>query len=366
MPDVMTIAGIALKTSLLIAVAGLLAISLRRQSAAFKHVLWTSALALCVLMPFAVLFLPSHTVATLQPIPPSLAPSLPSSAGGGGLGWGSVFAIWLVGFSCILLRELLSGLALARWRRDAHPVSSARWTASLETLNVRNLRIFESRHIASPCTWGFLRPVLLLPTAGDAWPESARRSALLHELAHVRRLDAASTLIARLACAVHWYNPLVWIAAQRVRNLQERACDDAVLRAGAMPSEYAQFLLDVAAHMSGMSRPTRLAIGMAHSSLRSRIVAILDPAAARSQPHRGRVIAACASLFAFTLLLATASVAVEPPPRPEKPERAKLPEIPKIPELPQRPTLPELPISVVPAVPAIPSVPPLPPAGPAQ
>ncbi len=112
--------------------------------------------------------------------------------------------------------------------------------------------------------------------------------------------------MSRLACALHWYNPLVWLAAERVRSLQERACDDAVLRAGATPSDYAQFLLDVAAHMSGMSRPARTAIGMAHgSSLRARIVAILDPQATRSQPQRARLAAACASLFVLTILLAS-------------------------------------------------------------
>ena len=170
------------------------------------------------------------------------------------------------------------------------------------------VRVLESQHIASPCTWGVLTPVLLLPTAGDAWSESARHSALLHELAHVRRRDTVSALISRLACALHWYNPLVWLAAAHARNLQERACDDAVLRAGAIPSDYAQFLLDVAAHVSGVARPNRSAIGMAHSSLRARIVAILDPEAMRSQAGRAPILASCAALFTIAVLLGMASV----------------------------------------------------------
>ena len=76
MPDLVTIAGIALRTSLLIVAAGLLSLALRRQSAAFRHQLWISALALSVLMPLAVFLLPSHTIATL--------PSVPSPAHGGG------------------------------------------------------------------------------------------------------------------------------------------------------------------------------------------------------------------------------------------------------------------------------------------
>ncbi len=65
MIELMTVASIAIKTSLVVAAAGLLSFALRRQSAALHHAVWTSMLALCVLMPLAVLFLPSHDVAVL-------------------------------------------------------------------------------------------------------------------------------------------------------------------------------------------------------------------------------------------------------------------------------------------------------------
>lgn len=367
MPDLMIIAGIALKTSAVLGVVGLVSVVLRRQSAAFDHLLWTSALALCVLMPLAALLLPSHSIATLQA--GILQVSSQSSSSTPNLTLTSILlALWLIGGSCVLTRELLAAVGLSRWRRHARPLASAHWIATLahtsaaRGLDDRGMRVLESQNIASPCTWGVLRPVLLLPTAGDAWTESARRSALLHELAHVQRRDALSTLIARLACAVHWYNPLVWLAAERVRSLQERACDDAVLSAGAMPSEYAQFLLDVAAHVSGLSRPAHAVIGMAHcSSLRTRIVAILDPAATRSQPQRLRVLAACGSLFAFTVLLATASVAVEHPPPPPAPPTPTAQISPVAPPLPI-PPVPALPATrAIPATPAIPAVPAVPP-----
>ena len=352
MPDLVTIAGIALKTSLLIVAAGLLSLALRRQSAAFRHQLWASALALSVLMPLAVFLLPSHTIATLSAdAGPTL--TLPRLRG---REWEGAMLIWLVGSLFFLARELLCGLGLARWRRHAHALKSARWAATLAKFDCR-VRVLESRHIASPCTWGVLTPVLLLPTAGDAWPESARHSALMHELAHVQRRDTVSALISRVACVLHWYNPLVWLAAAHARNLQERACDDAVLRAGAVPSDYAQFLLDVAAHVSGIARPNRSAIGMAHSSLRARIVAILDPEAIRSQAGRTPVLASCAALFTFAVLLGMASVetAPEPPNAPDPPTLP--PELPTLPKLPTLPTPAVPPVPVLPAVPAVPATP---------
>ncbi len=363
MLDVATLAGIAVKTSIVIVATGLLALAMRRQSAEFKHLLWTAALGLCVLMPLGVLFLPTHHVATL---PAALAPlPVPSPANGGGPGWGS--GLWLLGISCVLLREIFAAIGLTRWLRRARPLASPHWTATLSRISTaRDLRVLESPHISSPCTWGVLRPVLLLPTSGDAWPEAARHAALMHELAHIQRRDAISTLLSRLACALHWYNPLVWLAAARVRNLQERSCDDAVLRAGATPSDYAQFLLDVAAHMSGMSGPARAAIGMTHgSSLRARIVAILDPQTTRSRPQRARLIAACTSLFVFTIALASGSVAIEPSPLPPTPTPAPTPEaptpaIPAVPALPAVPSLPSVPATpALPTTPAVPATPPL-------
>ena len=337
MPDLMTLAGIALKTSLVVAAAGLLSIALRRQSAAFRHALWMVALALCVVMPVAVIALPTHQVAALPAVHASDIRAV-------ALNRSMLLALWLTGSTLVLFRELLGTLGLARWLRHAQPLTSPRWTTTLARFDHPHLRVLESQHIASPCTWGVLRPVLLLPTAGDTWPESARHAALMHELAHIQRRDAITTLIARLACVMHWYNPLVWFAAKRVRNLQERACDDAVLLTGAMPSDYAQFLLDVAAHMSGTTRPARLSIGMTHgSSLRARIVAILDPQVTRARPQRVRLVATCASLVVVTLLLATASVAVEPPPT----ELLRLRSTPQLPRLPVLPTLPVPPISPV-------------------
>jgi beta-lactamase regulating signal transducer with metallopeptidase domain len=373
MTDLVMLVGIGLKTSLVVIAASLLSLGLRRQAAAFSHVLWTAALALCVLMPLAIFLLPSHEIIAL----PS-APTLPLPRARGREWEGAIVALWLVGSCLVLLRELIATIGLARWRRLASPLTSVRWVATFERISAaqgfdqRSLRVLESEHIASPCTWGVMRPVLLLPAAGDAWPEAARSAALMHELAHVQRRDAVTSLVVRSACVLHWYNPLVWLAAERIRSLQERACDDAVLRAGTTPSDYAQFLLDVAAHTNGVTRFARASIGMTHeSSLRARIVAILDPQATRSRPRRIRVVAACTPLFVFTIFLATLTVAVEAPPPaksppPQTPALTETPTLPELPAMPETPVPPELPVPPVP--PSLPTtpVPPIPPVDPSQ
>ena len=110
----------------------------------------------------------------------------------------------------------------------------------------RPVRIAISRELAVPVTWGFRRPVVLLPAAARRWDAERRRVVLRHELAHVRRGDYAGHLLIELACALHWPNPFAWRAAYRARLEQEQACDDRVVALGTGPIDYAQQLLDIA------------------------------------------------------------------------------------------------------------------------
>ena len=97
-----------------------------------------------------------------------------------------------------------------------------------------------------PLTWGIARPRVLLPAGTEAWPADRLEAVLTHELAHVRRRDCAWQLVAEAACALHWFNPLAWAAARRLRLESEHACDDQVLIAGSRGADYAGHLLDVA------------------------------------------------------------------------------------------------------------------------
>ncbi len=138
-------------------------------------------------------------------------------------------------------------------------------------------------------TWGVVRPKLLLPEAAEEWPEEQRRAVLLHELAHAHRWDYATNLIARLACAIWWFNPLTWLAARRMAAERERACDDIVLNQGARPSEYARQVLAIAAGLRLGGWSECAGIAMARSSkLEGRLRAILDSSLPRRAP--GRVV----------------------------------------------------------------------------
>ena len=341
--DALTLSAVAWKTGLLIAAVGVVVLLSAKRPAAWRHFLWTSALALSLLMPIAVVSLPSSLQLTLaRPAERSSVPGEPAllTAGAHQAGaepativlrnneppstelgtrtaWPTWMIVWLAGALIVCLRNALAHVGLRRWARKARPGLSLTWAATLRRVGSdvgfgRQLRILESDRATSPCTWGLLRPVVLLPAAGADWPETQRRFALLHELAHVRRLDYFTTQVASLACAVHWYNPLVWLAAAQARKLQEQACDDVVLNAGETPSDYAQFLVGIAgAGRLAVAFPA--AVGMAQrSQLRGRVTAILDATRARVPLSRVAFLFALAPLTCLTFVLAAVSAVAAP------------------------------------------------------
>jgi len=128
----------------------------------------------------------------------------------------------------------------------------------------------------------------------------------LHEMAHIRRLDALIQLLAQVAVAVFWFNPLMWWAAQRMRMECEHACDDYVLRSGIRASRYAEDLLTIVRRMkaSERSRPGALAaLAMGNSSeFEGRLMAILDPDSSR-RPIARRQMLGIVSVAALIAIL---------------------------------------------------------------
>lgn len=79
---------------------------------------------------------------------------------------------------------------------------------------------------------GWLRPELLVPSdLADRFSVPQLRGMLLHEMAHIRRRDVLWTWLALGLCALHWFNPLAWLALRRFHADRELACDAAALRA---------------------------------------------------------------------------------------------------------------------------------------
>ncbi|MFK8017928.1 MAG: ankyrin repeat domain-containing protein, partial [Gammaproteobacteria bacterium] len=206
-------------------------------------------------------------VATRQDSAPTLQPL------------GVALALYVAGAMAVLL-HLLSGVVRLR-RITRHAVecdSNEIWANARQFLNSRQsnigrVQIKTSAQIHSPVMWGASNPVILMPVSAGQWSEADRRSALLHEMAHVERGDWLTRILARVACALNWFNPLVWVAANLLNSEAEHAADDRVLAAGSRPDDYAQQLVALTRNARTEEPIKAAGLPMATKKLLSRRVA---------------------------------------------------------------------------------------------
>ncbi|MGH9410329.1 MAG: HEAT repeat domain-containing protein, partial [Vicinamibacterales bacterium] len=348
--SLMLLADLTLKASAVLSVTAVAACGMRRASAASRHLVWTVGLAGALAIPLVSISVPQWRVplvhissatarlepaapqasrddqATLAAIPPvaqfhaavateDAAPI--AAARKANSSWvvdtRLLMLVWLAGALLIVARLCVGFAAVAWMTRRTRRATGAPWLADAlaiaRQLELTNVRFLRGRAASMPMACGILRPAVLMPADADGWPPERLRVVVLHELAHVKRRDCLTHAIAQLACALHWFNPLAWIAARRLRVERERACDDLVLRAGTRRTEYADQLLEIARVMQGGRFPAVLGgatLAMAHrSQLEGRLMAILDPRV----PHRGlsraRVVVAVAAGVLIIVPLAT-------------------------------------------------------------
>lgn len=113
----------------------------------------------------------------------------------------------------------------------------------------RRVQIRVSSRIASPLSYGLLRPVILLPKSMN---RDGLNFVLEHEMMHIRALDAWRKLLVLAALCLHWFNPTVFLLFLLVNRDMELLCDERVLaqRATSSKRAYALALLDMEAARS--------------------------------------------------------------------------------------------------------------------
>jgi bla regulator protein BlaR1 len=161
------------------------------------------------------------------------------------------FWVWLAGVTILLGHVLISSVRLARRCAGLRPLTGSATLAVLESCRAQlalrtSLVIVESPDVSSPALHGILRPRLLLPGGFTAkFSAEELRFVFLHELAHLKRRDLWMNWIMALLQAVHWFNPLVWLAFARWRDDRELACDAMVLEAAGAErnKEYGRIIL---------------------------------------------------------------------------------------------------------------------------
>ena len=337
------------KGTLILTATGLIVYVLRRSSAAVRHLAWCAGLLSLLVLPVLSALLPQYqtgflpqTAELLQPgsrdapqmasapstlldiptqtsttaplttqitdeVPPT-ALATPQTARAEtpevgltsprmiadlGFHWSTwLFLIWSIGLLFLLIRMAIAHGGVHLLVRRGTSVHDDEWQQlAREMANRlgirRSVRLRWSAWTKVPLSVGVWRPTIILPANARAWGQRQRQTVLLHELAHVRRRDCLMQLLAQFTCAVHWFNPLAWVAARQVRIERERATDDMVLLAGVQASTYAEVLLEIANSLRSAKKPVAAALAMArHHRLESRLMAILDSSLCHSSLNR--------------------------------------------------------------------------------
>ncbi len=225
--------------------------------------------------------------------------------------------IWLAGSLWLLTRFAMGRMRLTNIIGKATPVKDALWLAQIEDIasemGIRSQpALLQSNEIDVPLTTGVLHAqVILSPDYGE-WLPLRRTAILRHELAHIKRWDSLTLLLAQITCAIYWFNPLVWFTAWAMRAERERACDDYVLAAGTKASEYAHELLEIATSLQHTELTAALAMAR-RSQLEGRVLAVLNPAMRRNSVSRRLILGVAALTIGLVLPLAAIQSAAPSP-----------------------------------------------------
>jgi TonB family protein len=301
-----------LKATVILAAAFLAILILRRASASARYFVWTSALAIVLTIPLLSVSIRPWNV-QMRAVPATLAaaefagaePGVASAAKPAGyLEWALV--VWLCGAASVLLLLAAGHFRLRRTIARAERIEEPMLAEIAAQLGLRRkIELRRSREADVPMSYGFLRPLIVLPGESVRWTAERLRVVLLHELIHVKRRDSWLCLIAQVSCAMYWFHPLAWLALARFRREQEQSCDDAVVIAGTRQSAYAEHLVDLARGISAARTVFPAALSMAETSnLEQRVHALLDPRRRRRALNRRICVAALSAIVACVLPLA--------------------------------------------------------------
>jgi len=119
--------------------------------------------------------------------------------------------------------------------------------------------------LTMPMSWGIVHPVVRLPSDAENWSVEKKHIVLLHELSHVQRWDCLTQVLAQIACAIYWFNPMTWLVASQLHIERERACDNQILTAGFKASDYADHLLEIARTLRSKNSALLPAVPMARN-----------------------------------------------------------------------------------------------------
>ncbi|MFN3724952.1 MAG: M56 family metallopeptidase [Allosphingosinicella sp.] len=379
----------AAKSALICGLALILAMALKDRAAADRARVLQIGIALLVALPVIDILFPVLRVeafAAPEPLTPEQIDALVLLAAATPAGEASIWddpaplilLLWAAGAVGVGARLAVGLMTLRRWTRNGVPATDPVWIEALERAREAcgapaSLRLLVADKVPGPLGWGLMRPVILIDA--DTYAEREEADAILaHEVAHVARRDWPALILARLATALFWFNPLSWALAREAVQQAEEAADAYAARV-VEPTRYAETLLSWAQLDRGDGVPAT-SIAPGRHGLSRRVRAVLEERL-RDRPA-GTYFARMAMLLCIGVAAPVAALelveAARPPAessrpgsfaavaqdsgaqapaasgRPEAPAQARTPGAPQEPGAPETPEIPDIEAAIAPAL----------------
>jgi TonB family protein len=280
----------SLQIALLVGVAAAVPALLRLRAPNARLAYWYALLGACALLPLVRAWQPQAIAASVQvttvitrvttavpavrPVPwRELALAVVALGAAGRLAW------------------LLAGLGrLRRYRRAAAPLEpGCAWSTEAELL--------VSGCVAGPVTFGWRKPVVLLPARFPELAADMQDAILCHEILHVRRGDWLFVIAEEVVRAVFWFHPAIWWVLAEIQLAREQAVDREVLAMTRSRDPYIDALLAMAGATPEFDlAPAPLFLRKRH--LKQRVMGILKEANMSKSLTAGLLAAGLAAIAA--------------------------------------------------------------------
>ena len=234
---------------------------------------WNNAL---IHVPLETTRLPPVTITT-TPLPPQAAPlaySIPSIEP-----FQIAFIVWLIGAIIFLTFHLIKHLSFVK--------RAVRWGKIIENNSIleslksemgisKHIALIQCEGIGSPTMLGFIKPQILLPTAD--LPQNQLRFILKHELIHYKRGDIYYKCLVLVATAIHWFNPIIYMAAKAINAQCELSCDAEVIKNAddSIRQQYSEAIIGVVRYQSDFKTALSTTFYGGKKSMKNRIYTIMD------------------------------------------------------------------------------------------
>ncbi|WP_293380212.1 M56 family metallopeptidase [Phenylobacterium sp.] len=228
-------------------------------------------------------------------------------------------AAWLAGVAALAVR-MAGGLVLVERLRRSAVALPPEWTARCRALEQKiatplAVLFAQSEAVATPIVAGWLKPMVLIPAGFLVrLPPAELEALILHELAHVRRLDAFANLIQSVVETALFYHPAVWWVSRRVRLEREQCCDDLAVAAVGDRALYVRALQS----LETLRVPSHGVLAAGGGDLRRRAARILGAATAPERPALSRFAAMAILALGAGAMTQGAAVQAKPDAAPSK------------------------------------------------